>query len=71
MNFDTIKSIQYRLSLCVLRMTYRQHYETPFHVVILSEHHHHHHHHTIYTIDIYIHIHNYTYTQILKHTLNK
>jgi hypothetical protein len=30
------------LSLCVLRRTYRQDYETHFHVVILSKHHHHH-----------------------------
>jgi hypothetical protein len=29
------------LVLCVLRRTYRQDYETLFHVVILSKHHHH------------------------------
>jgi hypothetical protein len=31
----------YRLGLCVLLRTYRQDYETFFHIVILSKHHHH------------------------------
>jgi hypothetical protein len=31
----------FKLGLCVLRRTYRQDYETLFHVVILIKHHHH------------------------------
>jgi hypothetical protein len=30
------------VGLCVLRRTYREDYETLFHVAILSKHHHHH-----------------------------
>jgi hypothetical protein len=41
--FDPYYSLlmPYRLGLCVLRRTYREDYETLFHVVILSKHHYH------------------------------
>jgi hypothetical protein len=40
--FESLCSLRtpYRLGLCVIRTTYRQHYKTLVHVVILSKHHH-------------------------------